>query len=164
MLLPIARAGTGGAAGVLVLAISPRRAFDVAYAGFFELVANNVGTALSNASAYEEEHDRARKLEELDRAKTAFFGNVSHEFRTPLTLMLGPLEDALGDPSRSLHGEDLAAVHRGALRLLRLVNSLLDFSPSRSQPPRVVASNRLISPCSPEGSPDRSSRCSSRRA
>jgi signal transduction histidine kinase len=68
------------------------------------------------------------KLGELDAAKTAFFSNVSHEFRTPLTLILGPLESALGRDPRSLSGEDLESAHRNALRLLRLVNSLLDFS------------------------------------
>ena len=69
-----------------------------------------------------------RKLGELDAAKTAFFGNVSHEFRTPLTLILGPLEEALASPAATLQGEALVAAHRNALRLLRLVNSLLDFS------------------------------------
>ncbi len=72
--------------------------------------------------------DANLKLGELDSAKTAFFSNVSHEFRTPLTLILGPLEQALGRAEHRLEGEELAAVHRNALRLLRLVNSLLDFS------------------------------------
>jgi signal transduction histidine kinase len=69
-------------------------------------------------------------LAELDRAKTAFFSNVSHEFRTPLTLMLGPLEDILEKPEdlpAAIH-EQLSVVHRNSLRLLKLVNSLLDFS------------------------------------
>ena len=128
MLLPIARAGWHQPAGVLVLGISPRRAFDDDYRGFFDLVADHVATAISNARAHEEERERAEKLAELDRLKTAFFSNVSHEFRTPLTLILGPLEDALGDPTKSLQGQSLEAVHRSALRLLRLVNNLLDFS------------------------------------
>ncbi|HKQ70712.1 MAG TPA: ATP-binding protein [Polyangiaceae bacterium] len=128
VLLPIARPGSHQPAGVLVLGISPRLAFDEGYRGFFDLVADHVATALSNARAYEEERKRAEKLAELDRVKTAFFSNVSHEFRTPLTLILGPLEDALRGPARSLEGNQLEAVHRSALRLLRLVNSLLDFS------------------------------------
>jgi signal transduction histidine kinase len=72
--------------------------------------------------------DANAKLGELDSAKTAFFSNVSHEFRTPLTLILGPVERAVGSPEAALAGEDLSAVYRNALRLLRLVNSLLDFS------------------------------------
>jgi signal transduction histidine kinase len=68
------------------------------------------------------------KLGELDTAKTRFFSNVSHEFRTPLTLILGPLEQALERPDGAVSGDELVALHRNALRLLRLVNSLLDFS------------------------------------
>ncbi len=128
MLLPIARPGWPLPAGVLVLGISPRRAFDDDYRGFFDLVTGHVATAVSNARAYEEERTRAEKLAELDRVKTAFFSNVSHEFRTPLTLILGPLEDALADPARTLRDANLERVHRNALRLLRLVNNLLDFS------------------------------------
>jgi signal transduction histidine kinase len=128
MLLPIPRPGTPEPAGVLALGISPRRAFDDAYRGFFELAASHVATAVSSARAYEMERERAEKLAEIDRVKTAFFSNVSHEFRTPLTLILGPVEDALRDPGKCLGGDGLEAVHRSALRLLRLVNSLLDFA------------------------------------
>ena len=88
-------------------------------------------TGLANARAYEQERQRAEALAELDRAKTAFFSNVSHEFRTPLTLLVGPLEDGLGDSSTPLppvHRERQEVAHRNALRLMRLVNTLLDFS------------------------------------
>jgi len=128
MLLPVARPGAQQPAGVLVLGISPRRTFDDDYRGFFDLVAGHVATAVSNARAYEEARERAEKLAELDRAKTKFFSNVSHEFRTPLTLILGPVEDALSHPAGVLRRESVEGVHRSALRLLRLVNSLLDFS------------------------------------
>ncbi|MGH2412192.1 MAG: ATP-binding protein, partial [Microcystaceae cyanobacterium] len=64
-------------------------------------------------------------------AKTVFFSNVSHEFRTPLTLMLGPTEDSLSDrdiPLPTPHRERIELVQRNGLRLLKLVNALLDFS------------------------------------
>lgn len=83
------------------------------------------------AAANESLRDMARKLAELDSAKTEFFSNVSHEFRTPLTLMLGPLEDALADVAEFLGPQQRARVrlaHDNALRLLKLVNALLDFS------------------------------------
>ncbi len=83
------------------------------------------------ARAMNELRDANGRLAELDAAKTEFFSNISHEFRTPLTLMLGPLEDALaendGVEDAALR-QRLETVHRNALRLLRLVNSLLDFS------------------------------------
>jgi signal transduction histidine kinase len=75
--------------------------------------------------------EAAEKLKELDRAKTEFFSNVSHEFRTPLTLMLGPLEDALADraePLGSVQSARIHLAHENSLRLLKLVNALLDFS------------------------------------
>ncbi|MFC6050177.1 ATP-binding protein, partial [Methylobacterium hispanicum] len=115
--------------GVLILGVSPSRALDEGYRGFLDLVAGQVSTALRNARAYEEERRRAEALAELDRAKTRFFSNVSHEFRTPLTLMLGPLEEALRDPGIAPGSrKELEVAHRNALRLLRLVNTLLDFS------------------------------------
>jgi signal transduction histidine kinase len=126
--LPIPGASLETPAGVLVVGVGPRRPYNAAYRTFFDLVAGHIGTAISDAKAYEEERRRAEALAELDRAKTAFFSNVSHEFRTPLTLMLGPLQDALASPQKALGGEDLAAAHRNGLRLLKLVNSLLDFA------------------------------------
>ena len=95
---------------------------------------------MARADEYERARERADALAEIDRAKTAFFSNVSHEFRTPLTLMLGPLEDALAaaEPISTGQRERLEIAHRNALRLLRLVNSLLDFS--RIEAGRVEAS------------------------
>ena len=102
------------------------------YRGFLGLVAGQIAAAIANAQAYEEERRRAEALAELDRAKTAFFSNVSHEFRTPLTLMLGPIEDVLERSARrgcrAGHRGRLETAHRNSLRLLKLVNSLLDFS------------------------------------
>src|SRR5262245_56935015 len=93
-------------------------------------MATQIATAVANARSYEAERQRAEALAELDRAKKAFFSNVSHEFRTPLTLMLGPLEDTLaraGDLPADTRGP-LEVAHRNSLRLLKLVNTLLDFS------------------------------------
>jgi signal transduction histidine kinase len=106
-------------------------ALNETYRAFYDLLAAGVTTAVANARAYEEERKRAEALAEIDRAKTAFFSNVSHEFRTPLTLMLGPLEDELAErdnPLPTARRERLETAHRNSLRLLKLVNTLLDFS------------------------------------
>lgn len=116
---------------VLIGGVNPTRRLDEEYRTFFNLIASHVATAIHNARAVEEERERLQRLAELDRAKTTFFSNVSHEFRTPLTLMMGPLEDALADSDAPLpvaQKERLQAAHRNSLRLLRLVNTLLDFS------------------------------------
>jgi signal transduction histidine kinase len=89
-----------------------------------EVVARSRELAAANRSL----RDANEKLGELDIAKTAFFSNVSHEFRTPLTLILGHVERGLASPERTLGDQELEALHRNALRLLRLVNSLLDVS------------------------------------
>lgn len=128
LLLPIQPVGAAAPIGCLVAGVSPRRMLDSSYQSFFESLSTIFTTALGNVRAYEQEQRRANELASIDRAKTAFFSNVSHEFRTPLTLILGPTEDALASPERALKGEDLETVHRNELRLLKLVNSLLDFS------------------------------------
>src|SRR4051794_25112075 len=117
--------------GFLVAALNRYRPLDADYRGFVELLADQIGSALSGARAYQEERERAERLQELDRAKTEFFTNVSHEFRTPLTLLLGPAEDALADPGHPMDDvqrERVEIIQRNGERLLKLVNSLLDFS------------------------------------
>ncbi|GAA0698540.1 ATP-binding protein [Dyella marensis] len=130
VLLPIAAAGEHGRAAVLVVGLNPYRLYDAAYASFLELAAGQVGAAIAQADALEQERRRAQELARLDQAKTLFFSNVSHEFRTPLTLMLGPLEEWLAReetaPAASRSLVELA--HRNGLRLLKLVNTLLDFA------------------------------------
>src|SRR5581483_5362920 len=140
LLVPITRQGQETPAGVLVAALNPFRPLDADYTAFLGLLAGQIAAGIANASAYQEERERAEALAEIDRAKTAFFSNVSHEFRTPLTLMLGPTEDALAAPQKALLGADLETVHRNELRLLKLVNTLLDFS--RLEAGRVKASFR----------------------
>jgi signal transduction histidine kinase/CheY-like chemotaxis protein len=121
--------GEGSTAGALVVGANPRCPLDAQYRGFCQLLADQLSSAMASAVSYEQERKRADALAELDRAKTAFLTNVSHEFRTPLTLLTGPLDDALGEA-----GADEALTHRlqtarrNAGRLLRLVDSLLDFS------------------------------------
>jgi len=127
IVLPLAGRAEFRPIGAFVAAINPGRPLDAEYRAFIELVASNIATAIQNARAAEEERKRVEMLAEMDRAKTAFFSNVSHEFRTPLTLMLGPLEQLArtGDE----HERTLASTaRRNALRLLKLVNTLLEFS------------------------------------
>jgi signal transduction histidine kinase len=131
LVLPVKSRAEDRVVGVLITGINPTRKLDDDYRVFFDLVSGQFGTAIGNAQSYEEERRRAEALTELDRAKTAFFSNVSHEFRTPLTLLLGPLEELLAKrndeilpPNRHL----VEVAHRNGTRLLKLVNTLLDFS------------------------------------
>jgi len=135
--LPVVALGQG-TSGVLVAAVSPAKALDASYETFYELVARQIATSVADARAYQEERRRADELAALDRAKTLFFSNVSHELRTPLTLLLGPTEGALATAERSLQGADLELLYRNELRLLKLVNTLLEFS--RIEAGRVEAS------------------------
>ncbi|MEH2193792.1 MAG: ATP-binding protein [Nostoc sp.] len=139
--VPIAPSGKTGKSGILIAGLNPFRLFDDNYKRFIDLVAAQIAASIANAQAYEEERKRAEALAEIDRAKTVFFSNVSHEFRTPLTLMLGPLEETLVNCANILppkEREQLEMVQRNGLRLLKLVNSLLDFS--RIEAGRVQAS------------------------
>ncbi|MGH6677891.1 MAG: sensor histidine kinase, partial [Bradyrhizobium sp.] len=131
VVLPIPASGDTGRAGFLIAGLNPYRLFNESYAGFLDLAAGQIAAAIANAEAYEQERRRADALSELDHAKTAFFSNVSHEFRTPLTLMLSPLEDLLGKRDgqiRPQNRELVSLAHRNGVRLLKLVNALLDFS------------------------------------
>jgi anti-anti-sigma factor len=141
--VPIASSaqGRGGpVTGFLVAGLNPHRRLDDRYRGYLDLVGNQIASGLLTALSYEAERGRAEALAELDRAKTDFFSNVSHEFRTPLTLIAGPVAElraspvALADPRVR---EELEVVERNALRLGKLVNTLLDFS--RIQAGRIDA-------------------------
>ena len=131
-LLPIAvHQEAQGLQSVVIVGLNPYRLFDDDYQGFLELAANQISASLASAIAYEQERSRAEGLAELDRAKTVFFSNVSHEFRTPLTLMMGPIEALLDEATSTMSDEEresLSLVRRNARRLQKLVNALLDFS------------------------------------
>ncbi|MGJ7414599.1 SpoIIE family protein phosphatase [Streptomyces cinereoruber] len=116
--------------GFMVTGLNRYRALDEGYRSFLELVAGHVATGVSSARSYQAQQRRAEELAELDRAKTTFFSNISHEFRTPLTLIMGPvqeLQQQLVDAEPRVR-EELRAIHRNGLRLGKLVNTLLDFS------------------------------------
>jgi signal transduction histidine kinase len=129
--IPISATGSTHPYAILFAPLNPYRQFDEAYLQFCELIGERVSLEINKMLALEDERKRAEELEQIDKAKTVFFSNISHEFRTPLTLILSPLEELI-----SKHNGDLAAAdkqnietaHRNALRLLKLVNALLDFS------------------------------------
>jgi len=120
--VPIALPSSERAFGFLVLGASPRRAIDELYTEFAEKAGSQLAASFASARRQDE-------IAAIDRAKTTFFSNVSHEFRTPLTLMLAPLEDlrSLPTPDPEI-SERVELLQRNALRLLKLVNNLLDFS------------------------------------
>ncbi len=135
MVLPLVGETGSQATGVIVLAASAGHALDEAYKSFLSLVAQQTAALVNGAVAYQVQQRRAEELAELDRAKTTFFSNISHEFRTPLTLIMGPVEElrarlAARDPAERdpAEREELEVIHRNGLRLGKLVNTLLDFS------------------------------------
>jgi PAS domain S-box-containing protein len=140
VILPLEPTGAGHPMGFMVAGLSPMLEQSPSYTRFHKLLAASISQAVGGAALLEEERKRAKALAELDRAKTAFFSNVSHEFRTPLALMLGPAEDALaaGESLSGVDHERWTLVHRNALRLSKLVNTLLDFS--RIEAGRIEAS------------------------
>jgi PAS domain S-box-containing protein len=129
LVVPLLRQG-GAPYGFLVTGLNRYRPLDDGYRGFVELIAGHVAAGIAGARSFRAQQRRAEDLAELDRAKTAFFSNISHEFRTPLTLIMGPVDDLrvqlAGAGERVT--EELEVIHRNGLRLGKLVNTLLDFS------------------------------------
>ncbi len=131
LVVPLAPSTDAAPYGFQVFALNRYRPFDDGYRAFCGLVAGQLAAGITDARAYEFEKARAETLAQLDQAKTDFFTNVSHEFRTPLTLLLGPAEDAVSDEEEPLTGRQRDRVEmilRNGQRLLKLVNNLLDFS------------------------------------
>ncbi len=90
--------------------------------------------------------EQSEKLKEMDRVKSRFFANISHEFRTPLTLIMGPLEQVFSENrDRKLAGNiDIAL--RNSRRMLTLVNQLLDLSKLDGGKMQLHASKQNIIP------------------
>lgn len=139
IVIPLIPLRETGKIALLVIGLNPFRLFNNNYREFIDLIASQITASIANAQAYEEERQQVEALAELDRVKTIFFSNVSHEFRTPLTLMLSPLEDILSNETEILPEirHSLELMQRNGQRLLKLVNTLLDFS--RIQSERVDA-------------------------
>jgi PAS domain S-box-containing protein len=129
LVTPLAQQGSAPY-GFLVAALNRYRPLDDGYRAFVGLVAGHLAAGIASSRSYRDQQRRAEELAELDRAKTTFFSNISHEFRTPLTLIMGPVQEL----QRRLAGtdpqvrEELEAISRNGLRLGKLVNTLLDFS------------------------------------
>jgi signal transduction histidine kinase len=129
--IPISTVGSNHPYAVIFAALNPCRQFDKNFQQFCELIGERVSLEINKMVALEEERKRVEALEQIDKAKTVFFSNISHEFRTPLTLILSPLEELLNQPTSNLSAtekQNVETSHRNALRLLKLVNTLLDFS------------------------------------
>ncbi len=131
MVLPVTAVGQRRPGAVLIVTVSAYRELDADYRSFFELVAGQLTTAVTDAVAYTEQRRRTEALAELDRAKSEFFANISHEFRTPLTLIAGPAQDGLADtaaPLPPIQRERMQLIRRNAGRLRRMVDDMLDFA------------------------------------
>ncbi|MEL6880208.1 MAG: response regulator, partial [Cyanobacteria bacterium J06607_10] len=113
--------------GCIVLRqLSSDRQWQAEEVGLAQAVANQAAIAVQQANLYQKSKHQAEQLLELDQQKTAFFQNISHEFRTPLTLTIGPLESAV-ERGEGLDAGQSAIALRNSRRLLRLVNQLLDL-------------------------------------
>ncbi|MCB0942376.1 MAG: SpoIIE family protein phosphatase [Mycobacterium sp.] len=142
LVVPLLQQG-GTPLGFLVAGLNRYRPLDEEYRGFITLVAGHIAAGVGLARSYRAQQRRAEELSELDRAKTAFFSNISHEFRTPITLILGPVAElrAHAGLDDEIH-QELDVVHRNGLRLAKLVNTLLDFS--RIEAGRMQASYQPV--------------------
>ncbi|MBW0011630.1 SpoIIE family protein phosphatase [Mycobacterium sp.] len=158
--MPIQLGDDGSAAAVLLGGVTPYRSLDDEFLGFLGLVAAQISRAVSDALAYQAQRRRAEALAALDKAKSEFFANVSHEFRTPLTLIAGPAQDSLLDAQEPLgpaQRERVEVIRRNAGRLRRLVDDLLDFAtieagkrlPERQFVDLAVATRELVASFAP---------------
>jgi len=94
----------------------------------------------------ERERAEVRRTQELDRMKLKFLTNLSHEFRTPIALIMGPVNELVSQPPEAGSKDKLYMIRRNARRLLNLVNQLLDFRKMEEQELRLLpAPGELVS-------------------
>lgn len=127
IVLPL-RAHDGSLIGALVCGANPNRALDENYHSFFETLGRQVSVALANAQAYQNEAQRVAALEQLDRVKTAFFNNMSHEMRTPMNAIIGGSSLLLGTAVDAEQQDLTTMIQSSADHLLDIVNNVLDYS------------------------------------
>ena len=133
--LPVVMLGTRRPIGVLVIGVNPYWRPDDAYTAFAAMMARQLGVIMTDAVSYQNERKRQKALEELHRARTEFFQNVSHELRAPLTMLLTPLQDILNEPGIVLPAAARDTVEtsiRAGDRLQRVADELLNLSRSQS--------------------------------
>ncbi|WP_420752072.1 response regulator [Rhodococcus sp. O3] len=128
VLLPLTVPGRATAIGVLAVGLNPNLAYDDNYAALVALIAARISGLLRDSIAFDAERRRVDALAEVDKAKTRFLETVSHEFRTPLVLLLGPLQNLLDDATALTPEQQrsLEIAQRAVGRLQRLVDVLLE--------------------------------------
>jgi len=133
-----------------VLALSLITAICFGAIAFYSLRVNrriNKQLHLQNTEILDQKNkieEMSAKAQEANDAKVNFFTNISHEFRTPLTLILAPLEELLTITKSSSQSQSLHLIHKNVIRLLRLVNQLMDFRKIEVDKMRLRASENDI--------------------
>ena len=131
VLLPILVTGHSRPYGVLAVGVNPYTPVDEGFMEFAELAARQFGIILSDAIAYQLERSRLQAMADLDQAKSEFLQQVSHELRSPLTLLLPPLQELITDGAEPLTQHARTAIEaavRAGHRLERMVDILLQVA------------------------------------
>lgn len=136
---PINPPNSDGSIGVIVYGISPNRELDAEYASFFPTLTRQVSAALGNAMALQSERQRVAALQELDRVKTAFFNNMSHEMRTPLNAIVGGSTLILDGNLDEQQHEFAQMIRTSSDHLLSIVNDFLDYAKLDARKVRYAA-------------------------
>jgi signal transduction histidine kinase/DNA-binding response OmpR family regulator len=129
--LPVIMLGARKPLGVLVLGVNSYLRPDDSYTAFAVMASRQLGVMVTDAVSYQGELKRQQALQGLERARTEFFQNISHELRAPLTMLLMPLQDILVEPGVVLPAAARDTVEtsvRAGDRLQRVVDALLDVS------------------------------------
>ncbi|RIB11042.1 hypothetical protein C2G38_2204448 [Gigaspora rosea] len=114
---------------ILICGINRLCTLDEMYMEFLQLVVSQMTTCLLQGKTREEDKKRAKILADLNHQKVTFFQRISHELKTPLTLMLSPLDGVINAcPQDSPIMSYLQTIQRNTRRLLKLINTLLQFS------------------------------------